>query len=1497
MNAISSTPPSLPHAKPLMEKALLTRLTEDGPTSHEVATVLLSAELNTLYPGLDLDLDKTVVGTPIWDFVDNELTCIDIQYTLLTLVLVQLSLENTTVDYWQGEHFLTQQPSTHPPIQLPVNIEQIAILLNDLAPVFFVAFKEQQLAFWNAMGVRLPRWQELADGLAAALNIQEVEGWNADHCDIARGISMYPEKQQRLMHRPDLAELRVCLLDIDTPNDKHLKHLLLAGTAIVQGRFKQHDILMMYTIEYGYETFPSLQDLVASVQPRLSASMSALVLSMRLVEPHGNFFDHMAWALIASQLDGIESEGFSALPNAPPQQDPAHSADIDLNVKRLSKLDGAIPEWLRNASPHDLNDYSRHMLDLSTLYSDAPADLFHIQSIKTFAQETMRNAIIADKKNLGAESLPLDDIQITRTESFTAGAFTLPDPLQRYTQTLADYALSNAPPYLAKVSFKGGQKVPDWLTDSYLTQISEQVDIGNVYPTLIKKKLIDDPVEADRQKQFYTQQIRSLLPLLALECKLTHKGNVDEQGYRCINELLNPTPNTPDPMVIRPLAIRPSRRFPPTFDEVRNIYIIGPRALQKGPCLLYRPLFENSLIQFPSLQNLHYELHQPGEVRDSILAWLPNRRLSFAYAQYIFPVGLPSPWLATDLVSTPFKLLEWGGNPVYSESELEGDVFAALFDANAKAMAELADRESLSNAERRWTLLEDSGWAIFNVASNFLNGTVATAVWAWQIITELQQALDAHEQGNSLIKWQRLGDVLMALAILLITHKAGPLHRGKFKSPNLGSPKPPAPALPQIRATASDTGALPHSQFSTLTVEGAVPRRTQAQWDTYLDTFKVKAPDLRDKAAPQQRPPLYQEAGETYAQVGSRWFKVVGNEDESVQILDPHNPSLTGPCLAKTATGTWRINTHLRLLRSGDSLKSKLKAARALKAQNRTALEHQRTALEQTETTLKVQMDTLLKTPLTETIVEQSLSKAQELITNRQEALRVLEEWRDQGGTTGYEDTLLKLYERYNTYLLIWTAFRHASYNTVVKRILINRDSADVTARQQLLEDVNLAAQIGRDIESKLNDMVVARDKLSAMGGVGAMSARHIELAERFHSRWELKSNEIANSAELCIREQAAENMDEARNAVYTIVERATSASRTLTQRLKDAPQEVQLETLAAMVEEFQSIRHQLEELPAAFPELVDPHALGNLKSIVDEFLLLVQGNIGSRLQQDVESAPSEQKPARPSASRPHQTIRVIKTRPRDQPKRSEAVPNEEPLILIQPLKKQPVQQTNDYAEVTSQALNLNAGLYSFIRDTKSSAMKPFRIPADMQDIFEQQALKIEKTLNAFEPLHAAATKAGNAYGVANLPSELREGAAQLRREGINTRAEMIKQRKPQQGYFQWLFDNDQVRVKRNEAGRIKTRQYDDYFQEYLILDSTNRDQPLWVAHFHYPTLKTPVNQFTAAHLKIDEKYLKQFSADQQLSLNTRTALDNNLRKLNDPVTLAEFLRLEERPS
>ncbi|SEM61207.1 hypothetical protein SAMN04487857_103196 [Pseudomonas sp. ok272] len=1508
-----ATPDTAQTTQPLLEKALLTRLKDEGPSLHEVATHLLRAELANRYPDLNIDPDSTFVITPAWSFADDELTLEDIHVESLSRILMRQSRDASLANYLEGEHFLTQDPDAEPTVHLEVSIEAIAQLLNDLAPLLFVAFKEQQLAFWNTSDGHLPRWQTFADSLQKALDVQHVSGWDADQCAIARAVSAYPDKPERLARQPDMAAIQVCLIDIDTPNETVLKHELWIGSVVLHGRYKERDSLLMYSVEYGYEAFDSLQALGTAIRPRLPAAIAAQAFSWRLIEPAGHFFDHMAWAMINTQLLAIEALNRPAssahLPHAEPPHSPHEAAISDREQTRLNQLEGSIPDWLLRASSHELSAYSQHLVELSTLREQTPDDLFSLPPIKAFAQKKMREAIIVDRTLAAVASLPLDELRITLTDSFTAGAFTLPNPFEHHTQTLGEFALSNSPPYLASVSFKHGQTVPDWLTVRYLTTIAERVDIGRVYPQLIKRRMVDDPDQAPRQKQFYIKQLRALLPLLALECKVRQRGHVDEVGYRYINELVDPTPASREPIVIRPLTLRPQHRLSSHGDNVLNMFIIGPRNPQDGPCLLYRPLLEPPLQQFPSMQNLLYAMHQPGELRDSILAWLPNRALSFNYAQYLLPIGLPSPWLALQPLAEPLNLLEWAGTLEFSSTELTGDIFAALYATNTQAMIELADRQSQSNAQRRWALLEDSGWAVFNVASNFLNGYAGAAVWAWQVFNDLQQALDAHEQGQSPIQWERLGDVLMALAIF-ITHHAN--QRRKTGSPQpltspvrtRPSPEPVALAT-HLRPTlsADAPGVIPHGQHAAIATEGCVPRRSPAQLASYLDTLKVAAPD--DPALtvdPQHSPPLYQLHDKTYAQAADRWFEVVQDEDENILVLNPQHPSRLGPRLASTRDQTWRVDTSLRLLGAGTSLKSQLKTSRRARVQRRLELAQQLSELKTRETRLKDELGTLYGPTRTgenpspsERDLQQCQDKTQELISLFEQALTRINEWRDVGGTAGYVQELLRLNAEQQRHINLWISITQLSYTAVMKRIELSWQDESPAAHQALLDDIALSNQLGHAMLGKLAQLNVLQGKLTDIGASGLVASTHLKASAPRFTQWDVKTNEISIAYELCIHEQAAQDMEQARLAVSHVVHRAALASRDMAQMVRAAPGELapqdQIEQLIQIIDDYSSISQQIDELPVDYPERVHPEPLARVKTLVGEFQHLAQTTLDSLLVRTVSTTSATAGPARPRPS-----IKIVKTRPREQPRKASDTPDQAPLTLIQSKATRTSPPSDDPTQVINAALELNLDSNGFIRRTKQDAQRPKRVPADMQDIFDQQAQRLEQTASALDTLAIQLSKTDAPLPVATLPTELREDAARMRREGIRTRAMMLKARKPRQSDLQWMIDNGQVRVIRNDAGRIKTQQQQDYFQEYLILDTAHHDQPLWLAHFHYPSLKTPAQRFSAAHLKIADQHLNPLPPDVQLALTTRTSLDNRLRKLSDPLLLAVFLKLE-RPT
>lgn len=257
----------------------------------------------------------------------------------------------------------------------------------------------------------------------------------------------------------------------------------------------------------------------------------------------------------------------------------------------------------------------------------------------------------------------------------------------------------------------------------------------------------------------------------------------------------------------------------------------------------------------------------------------------------------------------------------------------------------------------------------------------------------------------------------------------------------------------------------------------------------------------------------------------------------------------------------------------------------------------------------------------------------------------------------------------------------------------------------------------------------------------------------------------------------------------------------------------------------------------------------------------------------------------------------MLKTRPRDPLPASESKPETALFKKFAPKSGgagKPVRSDND---VIVDGLALNLGLEGFITRTREDAQRAKRIPADMQHLFDSQALKYEEEATAVETAMANIRAAsGTPPPVGSLSLELRDGATRLRSSGIEVRASMLKQRKPRLEYFQWLHDNAQVRLVRNQQGRVKTKSRGDYFQEYRILDIARNDQPLWLAHFHYAALDSPANQPTAAHLKVADTYLDTLDPALRQQLTSIEPVDYVFRRISDPATRGLFLALEPPP-
>src|SRR5471032_1031215 len=146
-----------------------------GPSLREVACTTLRAALRELYPELDINPDLAIVNAPQWLELGGDIIPAKPATDTLTGALTRSAISRVAVTYLDSEHYLAYPSGNGPDVHLPVRIDAIGRLINELAPLLFVAFQEQQIDFWNqSAGTSGPRWRIFAQSLREVWNVQEV---------------------------------------------------------------------------------------------------------------------------------------------------------------------------------------------------------------------------------------------------------------------------------------------------------------------------------------------------------------------------------------------------------------------------------------------------------------------------------------------------------------------------------------------------------------------------------------------------------------------------------------------------------------------------------------------------------------------------------------------------------------------------------------------------------------------------------------------------------------------------------------------------------------------------------------------------------------------------------------------------------------------------------------------------------------------------------------------------------------------------------------------------------------------------------------------------------------------------------------------------------------------------------------------------------------------------------------------------------------------------
>ena len=1489
--------------RPSTAYGLLTQLTT-GPTTREVASTLLKTALSEQYPTLNLNPDLAMLVTPRWRVDKEVIEPLEPLVESLTSILARQALGREPVTYLEGEHFLTLQPDTTPSVHLPVKIDTIGRLINELALLLYSAFQEQQLDYWNASynsaGLR---WQVFSSALRKIWNVTHVQGWDEDDCAMARTLYHAPDLAMRAGKDP--YQSHAYLMDVDVQRPTHQEHVGLLDTAILVGTHKQRTIILTYSLIAGYERFDSMEQLSDNLLYKLSNVHPGAEVKWRLYEPRGNFFDSQACALIALQIDAIGALGKDAADNRAelarrrPTVARIMPSIEDLSDHRLSnirEIHQRLPAWMIAASDLEMAAYGRLMIDLAQLHTHYRGRSFNddIAPIRDYAREQLQGRI---KTHPQGAKLNVEKIQIVIQSPVIWGTFVVPGGKDITRRGLIDLALENLtglPTGVSSVVYNDND-APDWLTFDYLKGVIESLDIGASYPALIRQKLLDDPLESKRRQTLYTSHLRLQLPLLALQMKMQHRNGLDERGFLYVAAAVQAEAYERhvdgQPAVIRPLAFSPALRPGHRQDVVANMFVIGPRDHTVGPCVLYRPLLQPMLMQFPSRQNLLYAIKHDRALRESVLAWLPEAD-RFNYGQYVFPDTLPSPWTAVRALVEPATLVYMSGPIDLGDEALLGDPLATLFTSNANALIELATRQSVSNVQKRWDTLRHAGWQIFNGALPFLGRTAGIAVWIWQIMDDLQEAEVLVDTPEAPAPWAALVDMFLNLGMALALHVAlrhptreviveslEPLAEPELDLSEVTKETPIAP-IKEISITRQPDIAdreLPPAHQGPLHVSGAL-KRAPSSLGELLDTFAVAKPEgLGDpiKTANEYQHLRFQ-ADKWYVAVGQRWFEVIVDENDDVLIVDPKNPSRTGPLLIHNMAGQWFVDTRLRL--RGGGFRNRRRAAQEQKPSRIQALRRELTAFNADEKRAQAQLSSALSSigtepgPSTELRREAFITQVDQRLEAYDAPIRQLRALSVIDSVPNYQSVMVDYLNK--QLVLTRTAveerlgpFRDLLTTTV--DTLESEPPADPQTQAghaQTMSDMNV---------EMMRRMEYVESRFRELDGLGAAGARVIQATMRVLPNirvTDLKALQITIARYLCSATTEGGGQDTARGRLHDIVDAVDLSVQSFIEvldKINGSPLDQRIEVLNSLVEQFALGDQRLLDLHADYPQHLLREPLETLRQHIDDFHQRAIQDLVKLLRERRSQEP------KPGPSKPPTTPqrKIIKTRFQGvvvgQPRESDSslvdvkapmtgkiiatFHEKTPGVWVEreaPVEHAPTPKKVDLDTSVNAGQSLLDEEATTTRRILGHSRKAGRLPVEIEEMFSQYATRLARAASEIE---TALTQL-NLTGIdrplaATLNKNLTDASTRVFELGKDTRISMIKQQPPTATRLEWLHNDGQVTIKQVGARRRLKGPGKDYLDEYEIRD-TQDNAVLWYAHFHYPSPQAAVEAFSAAHLK-----------------------------------------------
>ncbi|WP_191486651.1 dermonecrotic toxin domain-containing protein [Pseudomonas sp. FEN] len=1185
----------------------------------------------------------------------------------------------------------------------------------------------------------------------------------------------------------------------------------------------------------------------------------------------------------------------------------------------LGLTSDSLPDWLLTATLTDRLTYSALLTELARAQCQSQGRhyLDDIGTLNQFAARRLRRLMREDHPQVLGVADP-DDIylELDKTTALpvpvAGGAGGALGTVETVRMSLTEFALENLGGFRhVRMALSIRRRdldapVAQWLTADYVKDLVTRADIGQVYPDLLKNRLLGDGVEARRREALFVAQLRVSLPLQALELKIKGASGFTASGVRYLQALVRPlaAERFVDGMeiVLRPLAFKAKTDW--RADAVLAMFLIGPRDMSLGPLILYRPLcLQQPLQQFENCQALLAAIRQSGDLQRGVLTWM-NEPARARYARG----GFAAPHIQAFLPGDEFAPEPPKPDPAtLAEDIVKGDYLPAIFGATVKALVDQADRQSVSNVEQRWADWKEGAWLILlSITQLPFAGILPSVgrlveVLSWLVVVKIaHDDLRALGSDNQRQQSAAAADLLFNLATLLLHYRVagqpGPV------VPHTLEPQPPGRVLPSPSVVrASD---LPRPVLGRWSVPGwplpdALMRRIRGY---RLRTFDKPASALaelgRVAAFGPARGLVHIHAdgrGKWCALIQGDLYEVAWEaEGEGIRVVDPVGNA--GPWVRHDGEGRWSLDLRLR----GGAPKRAPAVVPAGVSQQIGAdyakLYELDAQAKQSEASIHGSMRRWKLASEGETGKRVTYERRTELhdelsallekrLENYLQQLALIDKLKDQTRVgaqipvIALQNAVLDLQaltHAQRTWLLERFAQSHAGFSELPEA---QRDvtwlqtewERDARSTDKMVEWSSMQKDLLARLE-KIRDGREEYRKVMATVGLGsiAVEVRVWKIAqlknrfilteitsqdvgrEMFNATWEqFERLHLSYYSSLDALEESELSTAERISLLESVVEQSSELQQ-------------KLEFWSASLESRQRATEQLDEL------------LKTLKTLEQETEEDLRRLLGS---DDWELPPLPV--ARPAVKKTRR--KIIRTR-------QQQVLSGEVRPATSAEGEETVQVTDGYGQVIERfRQNSGDGLWDKVDaaeklarpavvrpavglekrvaaarlwlDDESSIIERVmsqvgrsNAPRAQEDILriraemmENQATEIDRVLAIAQTPARNPDRVKNARAVAQ---QLREASPRLKLAGQRARIAAIKANPPEMSRIDYLLEQGEVTI-RKEGERIRLGKK-DFLQEYALLDKTAK--PLWYAHFHYSTATTADSAFEAAHLKTVEQ-------------------------------------------